>query len=237
MISMVDSKEPENTLIEIVNDDELSLEDERDRLRLERQVERAFYIAGSALRELRDRRLYRSTHKTFKEYCQDRFGFTRSHPYRLIDAASVIDNLSQMSPIGRQNNSESENGGDILPTSERQCRPLTKLEPQQQREVWRKAVENAQGRVPSGKVVSDLVAKIEGKLKSEKRQVASGNKNGNHKQLKEGVNYQQGIGCEFYVRLSQETWKKLNEYAEYVGTASLNGAVARLLSEVYSEVG
>ncbi len=45
------------------------------------------------------------------------------------------------------------------------------------------------------------------------------------------------MGCEFYVRLSQETWKKLNEYAEYVGTASLNGVVARLLSEVYSEVG
>ena len=109
MISMVDSKEPKNTPIEIVNDDELSSEDERDRLRLERQVERAFYIAGSALRELRDRRLYRSTHKTFKEYCQDRFGFTRSHPYRLIDAASVIDNLSQMSPNGRQNNSELEN--------------------------------------------------------------------------------------------------------------------------------
>ena len=235
MISMVDPKEPENTLIEIVNDDELSLEDERDRLRLERQVERAFYAAGCALRELRDRRLYRSTHKTFKEYCQDRFGFTRSHPYRLIDAASVIDNLSQMSPNGRQNNSLLENVGDILPTSERQCRPLAKLEPQQQREVWCQAVETAKGRVPSGKLVSDLVAKIEGKSISVKSQVGSGNKNENNKQIEEGVNYKQGMGCEFYVRLNEATWKKLNEYAEYVGTASLNGAVARLLSEVYSE--
>ncbi len=237
MISIVNSKKPENTLIEIVNDEELSLEDEQDRLRLERQVERAFYAAGCALRELRDRKLYRSTHKTFKEYCQDRFGFTRSHPYRLIDAASVIDNLSQMSPNGRQNNSELENVGDILPTSERQCRPLTKLNPQQQREVWRKAVETVQGRVPSGKVVSDLVAKIEGKLKSEKSKVGSGDKSENNKQIKEGVNYKQGMGCEFYVRLSQETWDKLNEYAEYIGTASLNGAVTRLLSEFYSEVG
>ncbi len=205
----------------------LTYEDERDRLRLEKQVERAFYLAGCALRELRDRRLYRSTHKSFREYCQDRFGFTRRRSDYLIGAAEVVDNLSgKREPLVL-----------VLPTSERQCRPLTKLEPQQQREVWRKAVETAQGRVPSGKVVSDLVAKIEGKLKSEKRQVASGNKNGNHKQVEEGVNYIQGMGCEFYVRLSQETWKKLNEYAEYVGTASLNGAVARLLSEVYSEVG
>ena len=73
MISIVDPKEPENTIIEIVNNEELCLEDEQERLRLERQVERAFYAAGCALRELRDQRLYRSTHKTFKEYCQEIF--------------------------------------------------------------------------------------------------------------------------------------------------------------------
>ena len=128
-------------------------------MRLERQVERAFYQAGIALKELRDRRLYRSTHKTFKEYCQDRFGFTRSHPYRLIDAAIVIDNLVQMSPNGRQNNSESERLGGILPTNERQCRPLSKLEPEKQREVWQQAIELNGGKVPSGKIVSELVSR------------------------------------------------------------------------------
>ena len=240
MISMVDPKEPENAPIDIVNDYELSLEDERDRLRLERQVERAFYIAGSALRELRDRRLYRSTHKNFEQYCQERFGFARRHSYRLIDASIVVDNILQMCPIRTQNSSDTSDTNqtlEIIPTSEWQIRSLTKLEPQQQREVWRQAVETAKGRVPSGKVVSDLAAKIEGKSISVKSQVGSGNKNENNKQIEEGVNYKQGIGCEFYVRLNQETWNKLNEYAEYVGTASLNGAVARLLSEVYSEVG
>lgn len=38
---------------------------------LERKVERAFYEAGKALMEIRDRRLYRSTYKTFEEYCRD----------------------------------------------------------------------------------------------------------------------------------------------------------------------
>ena len=238
MISIVDSKEPKNTPIEIVNDEELSLEDEQDRLRLERQVERAFYAAGCALRELRDRKLYRSTHKTFKEYCQDRFGFARRHSYRLIDASIVVDNILQMCPIRTQNSSDTSDTNqtlEIIPTSEWQIRSLTKLEPQQQREVWHQAVETAKGRVPSGKLVSDLVAKIERKLKSEKREVDSGKKNRNHKQVEEGVNYLPGMGCEFYVRLSQETWNRLNKYAEYVGTASLNGAVTRLLSEVYSE--
>lgn len=225
---MVDSREPKITPVEIVDEDELSLDDERDRLKLEREVERAFYKAGCALRELRDRRLYRSTHRTFKEYCQDRFGFTRRRSDYLIGAAEVVDNLSsKVEPKPKR-----EPMVLVLPTSERQCRPLTKLEPEQQQEVWRKAVDISQGKVPSGKVVSDLVAKIQGKSKLKKRRVSSNNKNENHKQLKEGISYKQGMGCEFYVRVSQETWEKLNKYAEYIGTASLGGAVARLLNEV-----
>ena len=41
--------------------EELTPEEESDRLHLERKVERAFYEAGRALQELRDRKLYRST--------------------------------------------------------------------------------------------------------------------------------------------------------------------------------
>jgi hypothetical protein len=71
---------------------ELTEEEQRDRLHLERRVERAVFEAGKALAELRDRRLYRSTHGTFEEYCKDRFGFERRHPYRLIEASAVFDN-------------------------------------------------------------------------------------------------------------------------------------------------
>ncbi len=96
----------------------------RDRLHLERKVERAFFEAGKALAELRDRRLYRSTHGTFEEYCKDRFGYNRSRFYQLIDAAAVVDNLHKCPPFV-----------DILPTAEGQVRPLTKLETEQQQEV------------------------------------------------------------------------------------------------------
>ncbi|MHC5748898.1 MAG: hypothetical protein ACYTXT_45125, partial [Nostoc sp.] len=74
---------------------ELTQEEQSDRLHLERKVERAFFEAGKALTELRDRRLYRSTHKTFEEYCRERFGHSRRQSYLLMDAAVVFDNLME----------------------------------------------------------------------------------------------------------------------------------------------
>ena len=182
---------------------------ERDRLHLERKVERAFYEAGKALYELRERRLYRSSHKTFEAYCQERFGFGRHAANRLIAGASVVENLvtigdqnqskqmvtnnnrtqsDEMVTNGHQNqndetpmvtngtqNETSEvvtnglqndsiqmttNGHQILPTSERQVRPLSKLDPDQQREAWAKAVEQAGGKVPSGRIVKSIVDQI-----------------------------------------------------------------------------
>jgi hypothetical protein len=67
-----------------------------------------------------------------------------------MDAAVVFDNLAEKcDPMDH-----------ILPTNERQVRPLTKLEPQQQQEVWQAAVEEAGGKVPSGRVVKDVVQRI-----------------------------------------------------------------------------
>ncbi|MBE9001417.1 hypothetical protein IQ274_25185 [Nostoc sp. LEGE 12447] len=146
--------------------EELSETEERDRLHLERRVERAFFEAGRALAELRDRRLYRSTHSTFEEYCKDRFGFERRHPYRLIEAAGVVDNLIKMCPNWTQNEIEDDparvhsDQRQILPTSEGQVRPMTKLEPQEQQEVWVKAVEQAGGKVPPARIVKNVVQQI-----------------------------------------------------------------------------
>nr|WP_225892740.1 hypothetical protein [Nostoc sphaeroides] len=75
---------------------ELTQEEQSDRLHLERKVERAFFEAGKALAELRDHRLYRSTHGTFEEYCRDRFGHSRRQSYLLMDAAVVFDNLVEI---------------------------------------------------------------------------------------------------------------------------------------------
>lgn len=136
----------------------LSFEEERDRLYLEKKVERAFYQAGKALKELHSRKLYRSTYKTFEEYCKDRFGFERRHSYRLIEAAGVIDNLIEMCPNGTQNEFGAETF--VLPTSERQVRALVPLVPSEQFDCWQEAVNVAGGKVPSGRIVKDIVERI-----------------------------------------------------------------------------
>jgi hypothetical protein len=145
--------EPSTVAVEVeVVTEELTQQEERDRLLLEREVERAFYDAGKALKSLRDRRLYRFTHKTFEEYVRERFGMKQSRSYQLIDAANVVDNLS-LSPKVPQ-------FVELFPTNEAQCRPLTKLEPQQQREVWQQAVTEAGGKIPSSRIVKDIADRI-----------------------------------------------------------------------------
>ena len=44
------------------------------RLSLEQDVKTAFYRSGQALIKLNQLRLYRSTHFSFEEFCQDVFG-------------------------------------------------------------------------------------------------------------------------------------------------------------------
>ena len=167
--------------------DELSDDELRDRLHLERKVEQAFWQAGRSLAEIRNRRLYRNTHQNFAEYCRERFGFSRNAAFYKIAAAQVVDNLltngslndeTEMSTIGWQNDNSDEMGTNcsqndevetievqILPTSERQVRPLTKLEPSQQREAWLKSVAQAGGRVPSGRIVKSIVEQIQERKK------------------------------------------------------------------------
>ncbi|MEA5511811.1 hypothetical protein VB715_18730 [Crocosphaera sp. UHCC 0190] len=200
---------PETQLTEnqsLTETEELTDDEARDLLYLERKVERAFYEAGKALKEICDRRLYRNTHQTFEQYCSDRFAFKRRHPYQLMNAAEVFDNLlnsnlssmcangaqmemrtngaqtetqTNMSTIGAQSETDEMTtigaqietdemctiGAQILPTSERQVRPLTNLEPDQQREAWATAVAAAGGKVPSGNLVKSIVDQIRERTK------------------------------------------------------------------------
>ena len=85
-----------------------------------------FYEIGKALKEIRDSRLYKLTlFETFEAYARARWDIGRSQAYRLINACSVIGNLS---PIG-----------DILPGNESQTRSLIQLNPIEQRKVSERA--------------------------------------------------------------------------------------------------
>jgi hypothetical protein len=118
----------------------------RDLSFYEKQIEsgaKAFRVAGEALREIRDRKLYRERHATFEDYCRSRWGMERAHAYRLIAAAGVAECL----PLG-----------DSAPASERQVRSLAKIdEPAVQAAVWEAA--GAAGGKTTAARVAELTAK------------------------------------------------------------------------------
>lgn len=111
---------------------------------------KTFTEVGKALITIRDERLYRATHATFEEYCEQRWQISRQRAYQLLDAAEVRQAI--LSTTVDEINSEPS----VLPANEAQARPLTKLLPnpmaepevkaaaeQEIREVWAEAVQTA----------------------------------------------------------------------------------------------
>jgi hypothetical protein len=135
--------------VEIVESDpdELTTAEKKKRKQLERTVEKAFYLAGEALKELRDLRLYRDTHRSFEEYCRERFGHSRQKSNYLIAGAEIYQNLTT-------------NCCQILPSTESQVRPLAPLDPSQQCQAWNAAVSKANGSVPPARLVREAARKI-----------------------------------------------------------------------------
>ncbi|GGS06769.1 hypothetical protein [Deinococcus sedimenti] len=90
-----------------------------------------FRETGSALAEIRDGRLYRATYSTFDAYLTERWGISRQHAGRLIQAAEVAQVLS---PTGYTPDTERE-----ARTSEAKAaaQVVQQLAPEQQQQVAR----------------------------------------------------------------------------------------------------
>ena len=156
--TMPSDKTPDlnHTPVEVV--EQLSPEEEEDRQRLElkvergiEQVEQTFYQMGKALAALRSRRLYRSTHKNFSNYCQERFHpMTRRKAEYLIVASAVIDELKSANNCSHF----------PLPTAESQIRCLSSLQPEQWQEVWQTGVTESGGKVPTAKTIKGIVERL-----------------------------------------------------------------------------
>jgi protein gp37 len=99
-----------------------------------------FVRVGLALEELKRRGEYKKSGYTWDKYCQERFGFRSNHADKQIRGAKIVGGL-----------------GTTVPTNERQIRPLTNLEPEQQRQAWQQAVESADGQQPTSKQVKQAV--------------------------------------------------------------------------------
>ena len=112
---------------------------------------RTFIDVGRALAKVRDDRLYREQYETFEDYCQQRWGWSRSRAYRMIEASETVGALSPM-------------GDTPMPTSERQARELSGLDPETAADVMHDAHEQTNGK-PTAKAIKDSRDRIAPKPK------------------------------------------------------------------------
>jgi len=114
---------------------ELSLPEKNDLQYHEQRIERGlatFIEVGESLWKIRENKLYRQTHKTFEDYCKERWGISKTHANRLIGANEIA---SEMAPTGAKI------------TSERQARELAKVPEDQRQEVVERASEATGGKL------------------------------------------------------------------------------------------
>jgi hypothetical protein len=109
--------------------------DEEKRLKELRAVVAAYVEpeldVGRALREIRDRKLWRQESATWADYCRDHLPITKRRADQLIRYANLID--------------EWEPGFPPPPVNERQARHLYKLSPDERAEVAQRVDEDSDG--------------------------------------------------------------------------------------------
>lgn len=130
--------------------------DEKDFHRLDDVVRAGYSVfvgVGLALREIRDRKLWRHGRFTsWGAYCSSYEGMSKRQANRQISSAKIAVHLSEVGPIG-----------PTLPYAEAQVRPLARLtEQSEQAKAWCTAVERAGGGQPTGKLVAQVVAEMVG---------------------------------------------------------------------------
>ena len=97
-----------------------------------------FVLVGQRLSQIKAQKLFRGSHRSFHQYCQDRFGFGRSYAKRVIEASKCVENLKSV-PIGTVS----------IPGNESQARPLINLSPKDQVKVAKQTKENIGNREPT----------------------------------------------------------------------------------------
>ena len=113
----------------------------------ERTIEagkQTFINVGIALFSIRDQRLYRETDTTFECYCRRRWGFSKTHANRIIEASSTA---LEMTPIG------------VKVENEAQAREYARTPTEYRKPVSELAIEKANGAVPTAKQIAE--ARIE----------------------------------------------------------------------------
>lgn len=129
-------------------------EQERGELELlKNNVNKGFYVIGASLGRIRNKRLFREKYDTFEEFCQNEFGHSRQYVNYLISGAEITEDLKTAA--------NPNNKFITIPTSETQVRPLANLAKEERINCWNIAVERSKGKVPTAKIVKQVVRERE----------------------------------------------------------------------------
>jgi hypothetical protein len=93
-----------------------------------------FMAVGNALIEIRQGKLYRSSHRTFESYCRERFQIKRQRAYELMGAADVVNSLSEISD---------KDDSLPLPQRESHANALAELPVDVRRQIWQQVNQEA----------------------------------------------------------------------------------------------
>ena len=133
-----------------MNEIALTADEQTDLAQLEAVIERGmntFIEVGAALAAIQERKLYRSEHGTFEDYCRTKWGFSRQRAYQLTAAAEAVTTVVDT--------------GLPAPSNEAQARELTRIPEPERAAVWRETVERTGGQPTAAAVRETYVARYD----------------------------------------------------------------------------
>lgn len=125
----------------------LTTEETNRYYQLKAKCKSAWIDLATSLLEIHNRKLYLVEYDTFEEFCKGELQIARRTGYQFIEAAKVLDNVRNCAH-------------DILPATESQARPLTKLEPELQREAWQETLARNNGNPVTAAKVEEVVSEL-----------------------------------------------------------------------------
>lgn len=124
-----------------------------------RENTKMFFLAGDALIQINEERLYKAEFKSFDKYCEGRWGFSGSHARRLMEASELVKKLRSGIPgLGDQE----------LPQNEFQARLFMDLRSEKKHwaRSWKKFLEVVRkSKLP---ITAALIRKVIGAKDAEK---------------------------------------------------------------------
>lgn len=111
-------------------------------------------LGNEALREIRDRRLYRASHSTFEVFCQEVLGLSEQRISQILKGAEEVASLEGKVPDAH------------IPSTERAIRELRRVKnPQNKAEILRIAAESSGSGKPTSSAIQEARVAVEGEPK------------------------------------------------------------------------